>query len=269
MSSTFPVIEPLEVKKIRSQVLGSHVTRLSQLEIFDVIDSTNQYLLQRSRSENTSGVFCFAEQQTQGRGRLGREWYSPRGANIYCSVAWRFPVAINLSALSLAVAVILGEVLHKYGVTADIEFKWPNDIIFSGGKLAGILLESLPEKNGEKVVVIGVGINLQLPESVKVENNWMDVATLTDAPLQRNLFAGILVDELLKQLIIFEQKGFAAFIERWRDRDILNRRNVIVQMSKETIAGISQGIDENGALLVELSDGSMRKFQNGEVSVRY
>jgi BirA family biotin operon repressor/biotin-[acetyl-CoA-carboxylase] ligase len=268
MHPRFPVIEALEPEKIRAQVKDQQLERLTRLEIFNSIDSTNQYLLSQAKNESSSGWFCFAEQQTQGRGRLGRTWFSPAGENIYCSVLWRFPSSLNLSGLSLAVAVILGDVLHEYGVLQGIFFKWPNDILFSKRKLAGILCESLSSKNGFTNVVIGIGVNLQFPNSTDVEKNWIDLHEITKAPIQRNYFAGVLVDELLKQLSRFEQEGFVNFIDRWRDRDILNRTNVIVQMSNESIAGISQGIDENGALIVLTDDGDLKKFQTGEVSVR-
>jgi BirA family biotin operon repressor/biotin-[acetyl-CoA-carboxylase] ligase len=225
--------------------------------------------LEQAKKENSDGWFCFAETQTKGRGRLGRSWFSPAGANIYCSLSWRFPVSQNLSGLSLAVAVILGDVLRKYGVFQGVFFKWPNDIIFAKRKLAGILCESLPAKNEFTVVVIGIGVNLQFPNSAAVEKDWIDLHEITQSTIQRNLFAGLLVDELLQQLTRFEQEGFESFIGSWRERDILNRTNVIVQLSKENIAGISQGIDENGALIVRTSDGAVRKFQTGEVSVRF
>jgi BirA family biotin operon repressor/biotin-[acetyl-CoA-carboxylase] ligase len=269
MHPRFPVIEALEPEKIRLHVQAPQQERLTRLEIFNAIDSTNQYLLTHAKKENSSGWFCFAESQTEGRGRLGRTWFSPAGANIYCSLLWRFPVARVLSGLSLAVAVILGDVLREYGVFRGVFFKWPNDIIFANRKLAGILCESLPAKNGFIPVVIGIGVNLQFPNSDAVEKDWIDLHEIMDAPVQRNLFAGLLVDELLKQITRFEQEGFESFIGRWRERDILNRTNVIVQMSKENIAGISQGIDENGALIVLTDDGSLRKFQTGEVSVRF
>ncbi len=269
MHPRFPVIEALEPEKIRIHVQGQQLKRLTRLEIFNSIDSTNQYLLSQAKKENNSGWFCFAESQTQGRGRLGRAWYSPAGANIYCSLLWRFPVSQNLSGLSLAIAVILGDVLREYGVFHGVSFKWPNDIIFAKRKLAGILCESLPAKNAFIPVVIGIGVNLQFPNSSAQEKDWIDLHEITNAPIQRNLFAGLLIDELLKQITRFEQEGFVSFIEKWRDRDILNRTNVIVQMSKENIAGISQGIDENGALVVLTDAGSLRKFQTGEVSVRF
>jgi BirA family biotin operon repressor/biotin-[acetyl-CoA-carboxylase] ligase len=268
MHPTFPVIEGLEPDKILFQLQSTHRNKLSRLDLFNTITSTNSYLLERAGAEDISGWFCFAETQTAGRGRRGRKWFSPRSANIYCSVLWRFPAAQNLSALSLALAVILGEVLHKYGVPEGTGFKWPNDIVFSERKLAGILLESLPEKNAFISVVIGLGINLQLPASPDAEKNWIDLAEITNAPLRRNAFAGLLVDELLGQLGVFEQEGFAAFIDRWRRRDILYRRNVIVQMSNQSIAGIAHGIDENGALKVETTAGEWLKLQGGEVSVR-
>ena len=132
-----------------------------------------------------SGWACFAEQQTHGRGRQERTWFSPYGKNIYCSLLWRFAISQgNLSGLSIAVAVMVVRALKKYGISAGIQVKWPNDILFSARKLAGILVE----RSGS-AVVIGVGVNLNF--SQETETTWISLAEITQQPVARNYFAGL------------------------------------------------------------------------------
>jgi BirA family biotin operon repressor/biotin-[acetyl-CoA-carboxylase] ligase len=239
------------------------------MNIFDSINSTNTYLLACAKASAPSGSICFAEQQKEGRGRLGREWFSPRGANIYCSLLWYFPaVQQELGALSLAVAVMVVHALKKYGIVAGLELKWPNDILFSGRKLAGILLERLPEKDGEIAVVIGVGINLQLPSSHPEIANWIDVAEITGRAVARNYLAGLLVNELLGKLNLYQRQGLRPFLVEWRQYNTMRGKEVVVQTATEKIVGVMTDVTEQGELLLLCDDGKTQRFQCGEVSVR-
>jgi BirA family biotin operon repressor/biotin-[acetyl-CoA-carboxylase] ligase len=265
---TFPVIEPFDAENIRELVQSHNKVNLSRLDIFDSIASTNQYLLEQAKSEKVSGWFCFAESQTKGRGRPGKKWFSPRGGNIYCSVLWRFPLVLTgLAGLSLAVGVIVVEVLHKYGVKTGAGLKWPNDIIFAQRKLGGILIESMPPEKNSVAVVIGIGINLQLPQ--EAEKNWIALTEIIGAPIDRNRFAGLLVNELLAQLTHFQAHGLSGFLARWHELDILRDKPVTVSSAVENVNGIVQGISDTGELLLKTKAGGLQHFQCGEVNVRY
>src|SRR5205823_1336445 len=101
-------LELLNAEKIHRVIEPLNMSRLALLEIFDTIDSTNSYLLEKAKKNAPSGSVCLAEQQTKGRGRLGREWYSPHAANIYFSILWRFDnIPPDISGLSIAVAVMV------------------------------------------------------------------------------------------------------------------------------------------------------------------
>jgi BirA family biotin operon repressor/biotin-[acetyl-CoA-carboxylase] ligase len=269
MASSQQAVELLDSDKIKLVIEIENQRHLATLDIFDSINSTNTYLLECAKANAPSGSVCFAEQQKEGRGRLGRAWFSPRGANIYCSLLWYFPAAQrDLSALSLAVAVIVADTLRKYGIVAGIELKWPNDILFAGRKLAGILLERLPEKDGKIAVVMGIGLNLQLPPLHADVSNWIDVAEITGRVVARNYLAGLLVNELLLKMDVYQCQGLRPFLNDWQQYNMMRGKEIVVQTSAEKIVGVMTGITELGELLLLGDDGVTQRFRCGEVSVR-
>jgi BirA family transcriptional regulator, biotin operon repressor / biotin---[acetyl-CoA-carboxylase] ligase len=256
--------EPLVVEKIRSEIHSEAASRLMKLEIFDCIDSTNTYLLQQAKSRAVSGWVCLAEEQMQGRGRLGRVWFSPRGANIYCSLLCDF-AQHDVSALSIAVGVIVVKALQKYGVRQALQLKWPNDIVFSRRKLGGILLE----RSGS-FVVIGIGLNLYLPDDMDVElaANSIDLSTIMANTVSRNQLAGLLINELLIQLPLFMQHGIKHFLSDWCQFDALKGKDIVVKTPQQIFSGVMQGINEQGELLLCDAQGHQQSFCYGEASVR-
>lgn len=256
--------EPLEFEKIMQGIEPMNLNALSKLEIFDSIDSTNTYLLRQVKLCSEPGWVCFAEEQTAGRGRRGREWVSPKGVNIYCSMMWQFPQQ-DVSSLSIAVAVMIAEVLNKCGIREGIQLKWPNDILFSGRKLAGILLEKVGN-----CVVIGIGLNIFLPRELEspLLVNSIDLYEITNEIVNRNYLAGLLVNELLVKLPLYAAQGLAAFLSDWRRYDALCGKPITVHLEEKTTAGIMQGINESGELLLLDQNNQLQYFRCGEVSVR-
>jgi BirA family biotin operon repressor/biotin-[acetyl-CoA-carboxylase] ligase len=268
MSSYSPEIEMLDAEKIRAKIAPANLRLLSTLDIFDLINSTSTYLMERAKSGGASGWLCFAEQQSKGRGRLGRVWHSPRGANIYCSMLWRFPFEQqHISTLSLAIAVMMVNVLQKYGVKADIGLKWPNDILCAKRKLAGILLERFQAHASGIAVVIGIGLNLKLPSAANPD--WIDMAEITGERIARNHLAGILVNELLDGLQLYQEKGWEAFHESWEKHDVLRGKEINVLAGDKKFIGIMRGVNEKGELLLQQENSDIQLFASGEVSVRF
>src|SRR5688572_31248481 len=171
-------VEWLKTQEILKHFSLSAKKVLTRLDIFPVIDSTNTYLLSKHK-EAISGWVCLAEEQTSGRGRQGKTWISPKNTNIYASLLWRFKAAGSLSNLSLAVSVMVKRALEEYGITDSIQLKWPNDVWCQRRKLAGILLERVQD-----VVVIGVGLNVVLPENHEL--NWIALSETTKNSVERN-----------------------------------------------------------------------------------
>ena len=257
-----PTFEPLIAKKILNVIEPILQSRLAKLEILEQIGSTNQYLLDHAKT-GPAGWVCLAEQQTAGRGRLGRPWVSAYGSSILCSLLWRFPKSLSdVSSLSIAVGVILVQALKKFGITEGIQLKWPNDILCCGRKLAGILLE----RRGENIV-IGFGLNVCLPQSLAAGS--IDLSEMVGRPLlERSYLTGLLLNELLRGLLIYQTEGLAAFMDIWREHDFLAGKEVTVHMPEKVLLGIAQGINEQGELLVVDHTQALHCFCYGDVSVR-
>ena len=242
---------------------------ISSFEIHDQIDSTNNYLVERSHNNAPSGSICFSEYQTAGKGRRGRQWVSPYGSNIYLSILWRFqqgPAAI--SGLSLAIGVAVIRALKQHHVN-DIGLKWPNDIYSQGKKLGGILVEVSGETDGPCSAVIGLGLNLYLPETEAetITQAWTDLSKITgENKLFRNNLAGTLLNHLLPVIAEYEGVGIKAYLDEWRDYDCLKGKSATLYIAQQQFEGIVQGIDDNGMLLIKRADGNVQTFASGEVS---
>ena len=255
--------EPLDNEQIRLVIAPEHLFNLSGIDLLDTIDSTNTFLLNKARQGVSSGWVCLAEEQTQGRGRLGKSWYSPRGSNIYCSLLWRFSdSAQDISGLGIAVGVMVVNALMRYGISSGLELKWPNDVLAMSRNVYGILLES----NSKGVVVIGVGINVDV--SGAGEKNWIDLMELTGEPVRRNFLVGLLLDEMLTKIPEFERTGLESFLPQWRKHDGLFNKNIQILTPEKNITGVMRGINAAGELLLENESG-MQVFRYGEVSVRF
>lgn len=254
--------EPLTIEQIHLAIEPENTCHLSGMDIFDSIDSTNTWLLEKARQGAPSGSVCLAEEQTQGRGRLGRSWYSPRGTNIYCSLLWCFKdITQDLSGLGIAVGVMVINALRQYGIQSGLQLKWPNDVLAMNRKLSGILLERV----GKYSVVIGVGLNLDVRPAQ--EKNWIDISELTGRPAQRNFLTGLLLNEMLKQLPQFERQGLTPFLSEWKKHDALLDKNILIVTPEKNIRGVMRGITDAGELLLENETG-LQCFRYGEVSVR-
>jgi BirA family biotin operon repressor/biotin-[acetyl-CoA-carboxylase] ligase len=262
-------LELLEASKINEVVTDQAAALISSFEIHDQIDSTNRYLVECSQNNGLSGSVCFAEYQTAGKGRRGRQWVSPYGSNIYLSILWRFqqgPAAI--SGLSLAIGVAVIRALKQHQIS-DIGLKWPNDIYSQGKKLGGILVEVSGETDGPCSAVIGLGLNLFLPETQAegITQAWTDLSKITgQSQLSRNQLAGILLNHLLPVIAEYESAGIKAYLDEWRSYDCLSGKSATLFIGQQQFEGIVQGIDDNGMLLIKRPDGNVQTFASGEVS---
>jgi len=238
-----------------------------RVNVLPVIDSTNQYLLDRI-SQLTSGDACVAEYQQAGRGRRGRKWFSPFGANLYLSMYWKLdqgPAAAM--GLSLVIGIVMAEVLQKLGAE-DVRVKWPNDLYLKDRKLAGILVELTGKTGDAAQLVIGAGINLKMrePAADSIDQGWINLQE-AGVNIDRNQLTATLLQELRSALRQFEVEGLPPFITRWRKLDNFLDRPVKLLIGEQEIHGIERGIDQQGALLLE-QDGVIKPFIGGEISLR-
>jgi BirA family transcriptional regulator, biotin operon repressor / biotin---[acetyl-CoA-carboxylase] ligase len=231
-------------------------------------DSTNADLL--ADPGGSSGVsVLLAERQRAGRGRRGKDWASPLAANLYLSLSRRFdaPVA-RLGGLSLAVGVTLAQALGSLG-TAGVRLKWPNDLWVDGRKLGGVLVEFGGELGGPVRAVIGIGVNVCMPDAAAagIDQPWTDLAR-EGAATDRNRIAAALLDALLPALDAFESAGADGFIECFRGLDALAGEAVELQFGDQRLRGRALGLADDGGLRVALDGGGERVFHSGEVSLR-
>jgi len=237
------------------------------IAVLPVIDSTNQYLMDRM-DQLHSGDACVAEYQQAGRGRRGRKWFSPFGANLYLSMYWRLeqgPAAAM--GLSLVIGIVMAEVLQALGAE-EVRVKWPNDLYLQDRKLAGILVELTGKTGDAAQIVIGAGINLAMRnvEADIVNQGWINLQE-TGIAVDRNQLAVRLISELRAALHLFEQEGLSPYLMRWKKLDNFINRPVKLIIGDKEIYGISRGIDAQGALLLE-QDGITKPWVGGEISLR-
>jgi BirA family biotin operon repressor/biotin-[acetyl-CoA-carboxylase] ligase len=268
-------LEFLSHKEILSQISPKYRYYLEQIKLYKKLPSTNSYLLEQAKNKNSHRAeACLAEQQTAGRGRLGRNWYSPFGQNIYLSLLWWFGSSPNyLNGLNLVIALATLTALKKYGVKNRIGLKWPNDLLWRKRKLAGILIELLPNRSKPSScwAVIGIGLNLNL-EQKNGENpvkNSCDLITITKQIPKRNRVAAILIEQLIIALNSYEKHGLDPFIKKWRKVDLTYKKKITLITPQQTITGTSLGISKNGSLILQDQSGKKLLFSAGEISLRF
>ncbi|WP_225181632.1 bifunctional biotin--[acetyl-CoA-carboxylase] ligase/biotin operon repressor BirA [Pectobacterium aroidearum] len=257
---------PAPMQLLDEDVILKHLPE-GGVTVLPVVDSTNQYILDRL-DILSSGDVCLAEYQQSGRGRRGRQWFSPFGANLYLSLYWRLEQGPAAAVgVSLVIGIVMAEVLHKLGADG-VRVKWPNDLYLKDRKLAGILVE-LTGKTGDAAnLVIGAGINLQMREPAPdtISQGWINLQE-AGIDINRNTLASTLISELRGALAIFELQGLEPFIPRWEKLDNYFNRPVRLIIGNREIYGIDRGIDRQGALLLE-NDGLVTPYIGGEISLR-
>jgi len=260
-------LELLDAEIIMTALPAPARALLHGLDVHRVLDSTNTQLA-RQASQNRAQA-CLAEYQSAGKGRRGRSWASPFGANIYLSLRWHFSeLPADLPALALATGVMVIQALRALSIEG-VQLKWPNDLVYSQRKLGGILLQVQSEHAGACDVIAGIGINVAMPAAAgaTVTQPWIDLREIQGQPVSRNQLVAALLSRLLIGYAEFAHSGFASFITDWRQHDALQGQAVRVEHDGRIIEGMALGIDEHGALLVEGEHGCMR-FYSGDTSLR-
>ena len=263
--------------------LGNAARRFD-IDVLPSCDSTNAVLLARAEAGAPSGTVVIAEEQTAGRGRRGRSWFSSPGDSLTFSLLWRFAPGTAPAGLSLAIGVAVARALQKVGAGGSglpgtslreqvTELKWPNDILKEGRKLGGILVELVP--GAPHAAVIGIGINLQLPpgmpDDVRAASaaiGSMGAIDAAGAAADSNALYAALLGELLATLESFGSGGFAALRAEWLARHAFQDMPVSIASDfSAPVVGICRGVDVDGALLLDV-DGRIERILSGEVSLR-
>ena len=230
-----------------------------QVHYQPVMSSTNEWILQNIPNLN-KGDLCLTEYQTAGRGRRGRQWLSPFAGQMIFSFYWTFDPKKSIEGLSLVIGLAIAEVLN-------VQVKWPNDILFDGRKLGGILVEIANHKNGLLNLVIGVGINVSLPMQTEISQPYAQLSEM-DPDIDRQTLFPTLIQHLYVRLERFEKEGInAEFQQAWQNHNAFFNSEVNVITEQRVISGIEQGIDKRGYLRVQCG-AELKMFNGGEVSLR-
>ena len=255
----------LSERKIKSAVK----TKSLQFDLFKQIGSTNEYL--KSIKNSNKLHICAAEMQTHGKGRFQRRWHSPFGQNIYLSLKYVFNKNISaLAGLSLVCGIAVCNAIEAVcQLPQDILIKWPNDIICDDKKLAGILIEIEVEARELYSVIIGIGLNTNMEANnhKKINQHYTSIKKLTGIYQDRNQLCSALINQLIDVLSSFEAEGFNPFLTFWKKRDYLFEKPVRLKSGHREFYGKGAGINEQGCLLLQLSDGSQRVFFSGDTTL--
>lgn len=254
----------------------SKVISRGDLELlsFSSIDSTNRWLGDHLKIAPLSRLHaCTAEFQTAGRGRRGRQWVSPFASNLYLSLGYSVNDGLlGLDGLSLAVGVELVNALEAFGITGA-RLKWPNDVLYKGKKLAGILIEVSGDLTGLSSLVVGLGVNhtMSTEGAQSIDQAWIDLSQVCqdlNIPLpKRDDLMVTLIDRIAGLLQQYPKQGFAEYRARWSQLDAYRGRPVTLLLGEKKIIGTGCGVDDGGAFLLQTESGTLT-FHGGEVSLR-
>ena len=264
-------IDLLDAARVKAALEPRTAGLLSKLALLETIDSTNAEAMRQAELGAGPGLVCSAEQQTAGRGRRGRTWVSPFARNLYLSLVWEYHQgAAALEGLSLAVGVAVARALTSCGLPA-VQLKWPNDVIFRGAKLGGVLLEMTGDAAGTCQVIVGVGLNVAMPgaAAATIDQAWTDIETISAGSRPgRNELLAALLNQLLPLLADFERTGFGPWRDEWLALDAFAGQPVVLHTGARDLSGIARGVDGRGALQLETAAAGVQTIFGGEISLR-
>lgn len=231
---------------------------------YESVDSTMNIAYQLAEDNAPEGLVVFGEEQRRGRGRMGRNWTSPKRKGIYFSLILRPKILpLDASKITLLVAVGIAQAIRKmYGLSVLI--KWPNDILINHRKVCGILTELSAELDRVKFLILGVGINVNTAKYALPKGG-----TSIKEELGKEMSRIELAKEVLRQIekyySRFNQKGFASIAREWRDLSAILGSRIEVVCQGKRIEGQAQDIDSHGALVVRLDSGFLEHIWAGDV----
>lgn len=248
-------------KALTTPLLGSQIT------LEDELESTNVRAKELAQQGGVHGQVVLARRQSSGRGRLQRQWESPRGG-LWMSVVLRPNLSLaDASKITLAASVAIVDAFEEL-YSLRIGIKWPNDLLVNGLKIAGILGEVVGEWNSVQTLILGMGINVNFPrERLTPLLNATTLFEILKVKVDLNILAATILKHLEKQVISLENKAFEELRVSWLERAVGIGEEVRILRGEQVILGIFKGITIDGALLLETEDGEI-SFSAGEVQLR-
>ena len=238
------------------------------IHYFQSIDSTNLKAYQLALQGAEEGEVVIAESQMEGKGRLGRRWFSPSFLNLYLSLIFRPPIPPHRASLiTLMAAVATADAIQNYsGLLPQI--KWPNDVLLRGRKVAGLLSEIQSEMDRIHFVILGIGVNLNMEEKMfpkEIQNTATSLKRERGETVSRKDFLISLLIALEDWYETFLKEGGGPILEAWRGWAKIEGKRVSVSSFGETLSGVAVDIDSDGALILEMGKGEHRRIVAGDV----
>ncbi|HEY7835141.1 MAG TPA: biotin--[acetyl-CoA-carboxylase] ligase [Ktedonobacterales bacterium] len=257
---------PLDVAVLEAALAG--IALCHPVIYLPVIGSTNTHAVALARAGAVAGTLVIADEQPEGRGRVGRAWRSMARQQVLASVVLRpaFPPHFLVMAAALAVAEAVAAVT---GARPDI--KWPNDVLWAGRKLCGILIETGSDTAGQPFAVLGIGLNVNgsLADDAELAGRAATLAEIAGHPLAREVVAAALFIALDRYYAALHDKGAAARADLradWRARLVTLGQRVRLTQSGTVEEGVAEDVDGDGALLLRRDDGTLLTVTWGDVS---
>ena len=256
---------PEEIRAgLATQLLGKQI-----VHFYDT-SSTNNEAKRLAADDAVEGTIVVSEAQTLGRGRLNRGWFSPPGGGVWVSVILRppFPPQEAPKCTLMAAVATVEAIREASGLNCGI--KWPNDILWQGRKLVGILTEMSAEMDAINFVVLGIGINVSLQERdfpEELRNIGASVSMGAEREVSRVEVLQKLLERLEYWYQVVKQEGFEPVLEAWRRESVTLGQPVRVLAGEETYDGVAEELAEDGSLLVRTEKG-LRRVLAGDVSLR-
>ncbi len=252
---------------LSSEIILQHLKKTQDIYMYKTIDSTNKMAKLLNNEQTKHGTIIIANEQTEGRGRLGRSFYSPADTGLYMTVILKPNLTLeNSLMLTIAAAVAVANTIKKF-IEKKVEIKWVNDIYVEGKKVAGILTEAVSdfESGNIESIILGIGINLStvtFPEDIK------DIAgslLAKDITIDKNIFVSTLINEIMD---IIDNFNKVSIIENYRKYLNIIGKEITVLSIKGNRDALAMDIDEKGQLIIKNKDESIEILNYGEISIR-
>ncbi len=265
----FEAVDFVDQGELINMLKASPLLRSGRLEVLDEVDSTNTRLLTWPELSGFHGRACVTEFQTAGRGRHGKRWHGARYRNIMLSLAWQWSRSSDLvTGLSLSIGLAVARVLSQWA-GPGLQLKWPNDIMFSEGKLAGILVDVIPAGDGPLRVVVGIGVNIcnSLDLEQVVDQRVINLQDIAIRSISRTQLTGELILAMALALDRFEKSGFAPDQVAWNQCDRFRGRTVLASIGGQVFEGAGYGVDSEGCYRIIDTSGNEQAVSTGEVKL--
>lgn len=239
-----------------------------QLRLLESVPSTQDELRKWAEQGAPEGALVIAEQQTSGRGRMGRAWVSPAGKGVWMSLLLRPQLPLTqVPQLTLLAAVALSRAIAQH-VAVSIGIKWPNDLLVNERKISGILLESAAEDERLRYVIVGLGISVNLEEDdypPELLEKAVSLKMAAGHAIDRSALIADVLEQFEQLYGLFLEQGFAPIRSLWEAHAVTLNRSVTLHTPQGMLQGTPRSLNELGGLIVELPDGTMHTVYSAEI----